>query len=582
MQNILLKLKELNFLKDNLLFNQSTITNRTTEQNNFLEELYMKYEYLKEYKLSYLINILKKYNPEDCKCIVDGCNHSKIYLNTQKRLRHSCKEHQNHPFVKEYSKRIRKQKTEETNIEKYGVKNVSQSENIKNKKKETLHQNFGELGYKNPEIANKRIITWIKKYGYTNPQKSEDVRNKARENSIRKHGYSHFMKNPELKEKFFNDQLAKKGYIFPRQKNRKNFENLNKEFIEKNFINLNGNIEIDKMASYFGFIDNTEPYRYLKKFNISYKHLKGRSRAEEEIIDFLKEIKPGIKIITNSRNIIKPLELDIYLPEYNLAIEYNGLFWHSFGKNNVCENQSDYLFQRNRHKEKTELCEAKGINLFHIFENEWKDPKINNIIKSMLKNRLKLNTNKIFARKCTIYKIDSKRCNDFLRENHIQGSSNATYKYGLFYNSTLVSVMTFTKSRFDKKIEFELVRFCNLANYNIIGAAGKLLKNFEREFNYPSIISYGNRTFSSTINNIYLMLGFKHTKNNKPNLKFISKNCLEIIPREKLMKHKIKNNPEFNYSEELSVNDNIINNGYRILHGPGTSVYVKNYLVNVR
>jgi len=567
------ELKKLKFLKDNLMFNQSTIKNRTEEQNNFLKELYEKYPFLEEYKLSYLINILKKYNPEDCKCFLSECNHSRIYIHNHKRLRISCKEHTKHPEVIKESKKIRKIKTQKTNLEKYGVENVSQSKVIKLKKEKTSLKNFG---IRNPQqlnkIKEKRKIKYFEKTGYYNPRQNPEVIQTTKDNNIKKYGYSHYMKNPELKKEFFNKQLIKKGYMYSRQQNRKNFKDLNKEFIIDKFLNKKKNFLLNEFKTYFGFLDNTEPYKYLKKFNIPYIKLTGTSRAEEEITEYILSLNPNIKIIKNSRDIIKPLELDIYLPEYNLAIEYNGLYWHSYGLNNINESQSDYLFQRSRHKEKTELCESKNINLFHIFENDWKDKK--EIIKSMIKNKLKLNQNKIYARKCQIREIDSKTPNNFLKENHIQGSSNSQFRYGLFYNGELVSIMTFSKSRYNKNYDYELVRFCSKRNYNIIGAAGKLLKNFQKIFNYPSIISYGNRTFSSTKNNVYLSLGFKHIKNNNPDLKFISKDCTQIIPREYFMKHKLKNIPDFIYHKNLSVNDNIVKNGYRILHGPGTAVYV--------
>jgi len=569
------ELIDLNFLKDNLMFNQSTIKNRTLEQNNFLKELYERYSFLEEYKLSYLINILKKYKPEDCKCIINSCNHAKLYIPNHKRLRLSCKEHIKHPDVIQVSKKNRKEKTQKTNLEKYGVKNISQLKNIKLKKEETSLKNFG---VRNPqqliEIKEKRKQNYFEKTGYSNPRKNPEVIQKTKNNCIKKYGYSHYMKNPELKKEFFNKQLLKKGYMYSRQQNRKNPLDLNKKFIEENFIDEKTNTfkktEFDK---YFNFNSlHNDGHTYLKKFNITYTKLTGTSRAEEEIIKYILSLKPDIKIIKNSRNIIKPYELDIYLPEYNLAFEYNGLYWHSYGLNNVSESQGDYLFQRSRHKEKTELCENKNINLFHIFENDWWNKK--EIIKSMIKNKLKLNYNKIYARKCQIQEIDSKTTNIFLKENHIQGSSNSQYRYGLFFNDELISVMTFSKSRYNKNYDFELIRFCSKKNYNIIGAAGKLLKNFQRLFNYPSIISYGNRTFSSTKNNVYLSLGFKHIKNNNPDLKFVSKDCSKLIPREYFMKHKLKNIPDFIYTENLSVNDNIINNGYRILHGPGTAVYI--------
>ena len=95
-----------------------------------------------------------------------------------------------------------------------------------------------------------------------------------------------------------------------------------------------------------------------------------RSKPEDEIVSYIKSFYFG-NIILNTREIIKPKELDIWLPELNLAIEYNGLYWHSGDNTGL--------------NEKTELCEAKGIKLIHIFENEWKNLKLRDSIKNIIK-----------------------------------------------------------------------------------------------------------------------------------------------------------------------------------------------------
>lgn len=67
-----------------------------------------------------------------------------------------------------------------------------------------------------------------------------------------------------------------------------------------------------------------------------------------------------IEYDTNTTSVIKPLELDIYIPSHNLAIEFNGDYWHSSLKK-----QHDY------HYKKTMACQQQGIGLIHIFEYQW-------------------------------------------------------------------------------------------------------------------------------------------------------------------------------------------------------------------
>ena len=66
---------------------------------------------------------------------------------------------------------------------------------------------------------------------------------------------------------------------------------------------------------------------------------------------------------------------------------------------------------------KTELCEEKNIHLFHIFSNEWINPKKRDIWKSKI--LIKLHSNKIKkldARKCIIKEVNYKLSKEFLEE----------------------------------------------------------------------------------------------------------------------------------------------------------------------
>ena len=108
---------------------------------------------------------------------------------------------------------------------------------------------------------------------------------------------------------------------------------------------------------------------------------------EKEIIEFIKEYYQG-ELIENSKSIINPYELDIYIPEKNLAVEFNGMLWHSYGNKIYNDSEENLNFQKFRHLKKTEAAEKKGINLLHIFENEWSNPKIREIWKSVILYKL--------------------------------------------------------------------------------------------------------------------------------------------------------------------------------------------------
>ena len=109
-----------------------------------------------------------------------------------------------------------------------------------------------------------------------------------------------------------------------------------------------------------------------------------QSGLEISLINFLNDNK--INFIHSTRNIIKPLELDIYLPELQLAFEFNGLYWHN-----------ELYKDKNYHLNKTEKCLEKGIQLMHIWENDLLYKQ--DIVKSMILNKLVKTPNKIYARK---------------------------------------------------------------------------------------------------------------------------------------------------------------------------------------
>ena len=233
------------------------------------------------------------------------------------------------------------------------------------------------------------------------------------------------------------------------------------------------------------------------------------SKWEKEVYDFL--ISLGIECEQSNRSILGGKEIDIFMPKYNIGIECDGLRWH-----NELYRDKDY------HLSKTNECKEYGIRLIHIFEDEW--AKNSEIWKSMFRNMFGLIESKIYARKCEVREVPPKDCRKFLDNNHIQGYSNSKINYGLYYNNELVSLMTFGFPRINmggkrKDGCYELVRFCNKLNTNVIGGASKLFKHFIEMNNPTEIVSYSDKRWS--LGNLYQVLGFKHTHDSKPNYFYV-------------------------------------------------------------
>lgn len=244
------------------------------------------------------------------------------------------------------------------------------------------------------------------------------------------------------------------------------------------------------------------------------QHLKGQgcptcgnkiSKAELEIVSFIEGL--GIKVITRNRTILEGKEIDILLPDLNLGIEFNGLIWHS----------EKFLKDNMYHLNKTNLAKEKGIDLIHIFEDEWNDKK--EIVKSILTNKLN-NSKKIFARKCEITKKTNSEIREFFSKNHLKGMANADVNLCLEIEGEIVACMSFVKPRlnlgFKTKEEgvYELLRYANKLNSSVIGGASRLLKYFEKEYSPVKIITYADRRYST--GDLYKRIGFTFLGETKP------------------------------------------------------------------
>ena len=196
------------------------------------------------------------------------------------------------------------------------------------------------------------------------------------------------------------------------------------------------------------------------------------SKAENEIADFIASL--GFTVKRRDRSIISPMELDIVIPEKKIAIEYNGIYFHTekFGK--------DKWY----HRKKTDACESAGYRLIHIFEDTFRERK--DIILSFIRHLFgKSEQKSIYARKCEIREVTHHAASLFLDRYHVQGRAVRAFKHiGLYHDNMLVSVTSFTRGQSNtrNKGSFELIR--HATNGNVVGALGKAVKYFSRTYSH--------------------------------------------------------------------------------------------------
>lgn len=509
------------------------------------------------------INDLPKNSGRMVDCICDDCNkdmkmtYQNYNIGISKNGKTICKKCIRNYVINPFSKQEIKDKIKNTLMEKYGFDHPSKIKEIKDKRDRTMIERYGSAySFNNETINNKRIEkiekrtdserkliveksnnnrdkiksrlnfekTMLDKYGVSNALQNENIKKKMIEKINKKSD----IEKEKIKEKIKDKCLKSYGFEYPMQSEL--LKNKSKDTKRKNstlkFIEKHNNLKVfdidydngtiksvcDKHGEYSIGI-SVFYHRWRENHNLCIKcnKLGSYTKTENDLLDFIKKNYEKEILIHNRKILNNELELDIYLPELKIAFEFNGLYWHS-----------ELYKPNNYHLNKTEMCENQEIHLIHIYEDDWLHKQ--NIVKSRIINLLG-KSEKIYARKCTIKTIDdNKLVREFLEKNHLQGFVGSKIKIGLFYNEELVSLMTFGSYRISmnkksKDNSYELLRFCNKLNTNVVGGASRLFKYFIDNYKPNEVISYADRSWST--GNLYEKLGFSFLNKTKPNYYYI-------------------------------------------------------------
>jgi len=222
------------------------------------------------------------------------------------------------------------------------------------------------------------------------------------------------------------------------------------------------------------------------------------SSQEKEIAEFIKAKIPDIIIERNRRGVIGKKEMDIFLPERNIGIEYNGLYWHS-EKDLV----NDY------HKQKYLEAKKNGIRLIQIFGDEWEEKR--DVVESIILNALGSSEKSYDARKCTVVKCCSEnktKFEEFFASNHIAGNVRFFSAIGLEFCGELIQAVSF-RHPFVKKYGdvVELARSCSKKFSHVRGGFSRLMSATKEEFDGQTILSYADLRFGE--GEVYAKNGFR-------------------------------------------------------------------------
>lgn len=343
----------------------------------------------------------------------------------------------------DYSKidyNARNEKSKKTNLVKYGVDNVAKSKTIQDKIKQTN----------------------LERYGGVAPACNEAVKEKQRQSILKKYGSFSNMPGPKASHQKFLGYRSEMS------------ESIDLEWLDSD--QFRG--KYDGSPIYYTFKCNKcgnvfkddfhSGMPVCRKCNPTFN---GSSNQEEQMYEFIKSVYNGT-VIRHDRNVLGGKELDFYFPELNVAIEYNGTYWHGYRKDT---NVSLKEFKK-RIEEKRLICESKNIRLITIDEADYIDRTdvFNRFIQDTICPR-----KRIFARNCIIRKIDTVTARDFCEYYHVNGFKGGYEKLGLYYNDELIVVAIFGKH---PKYENECIRLVYKTGYDVIGGWAKIIKHFGKPF----------------------------------------------------------------------------------------------------
>lgn len=457
-----------------------------------------------------------------------GVDHPMKNNDVQKRFRKSMKSKYGveHALQKDEFKN----KASHTIEKRYGVEWAQQNKHIKMKSKRTMMERYGGETTLQSNILKEKYITTMKsKYGHKNPMHIDSIKLRSKQTNIEQYGVPNPMQNIEIKGKSVSHRMDNIQAITDKIKQtcleRYGVDNPAKipEVREK--------ISNELKQKYPSFKDKMIETN-LERYGVPYycmtdecKDLQGNiiSEINKRFGKLLSDFNMSYKFehrINNS-------SYDIEIPDRNILIEIDPTYTHNVIGNHFGGGISKYY-----HRDKTKLAQDNGYRCIHVWDwDDW----------NTLMNIIAYPTRTIYARKCTVYRINKDIGDDFLNRYHIQKSCRGQLLYlGLVYEGELVELMTFGKSRYDKQFDIELLRLCTKYDTRVIGGASKLFSYATSEYGLSNIISYCDRSKFS--GDVYEKIGMKLIRTTPPqeiwsrNTEHITANLLRARGYDQLFK----------------------------------------------
>ena len=362
------------------------------------------------------------------------------------------------------SKECRYKLVKKTSMERYGVDNAAKSSVFKRKAIETSLKRYGvEYPTQSDVVKRKTRSTCLKKYGVPAYFQCKDMKQKSEQTCLERYGVLHYLSNNDARKRISKTMLEKYG--------------------------------VPWYCMTEEYQDSRHPGR-ISKTNIMFSEML-RSYGCETSFEFsvenrLYDVKCG-----------------------NVLIELNPTFTHNSEFN--CYSPTHKGIDKNYHLNKSKLAESHGYRCIHVWDwDDW-----NKVVKSILPA-----SRRIYARKCKVVELSKQEADEFLNENHLQGTCrDQKVRLGLMYEGKLVEVMTFGNPRYNRKFEWELLRLCTLPRTSVVGGPSKLFSHFVRTYHPTSILTYCDR--SKFTGEVYRSIGMTLASEGGPNKHWYSSKTSE-------------------------------------------------------
>jgi hypothetical protein len=393
------------------------------------------------------------------------------------------------------------EKRRQTIFKKYGVEHTSQVPEIQEKRRQTVLLRYGvENPYQSPSVKRKIRQTMLSKYGVEHPSQSSEIQEKRRQTVQQRYGVENLQQSTEVQEKSRQTMLKKYGVEYPSQSKeiRKKITqtNMKRLGVENPAQSLSVQQKIKQTTLENYGVENInqlpENRNRLKEWCVKNPDKIFTSKPELEILEWVRQYYPDAGKYRD-----KTYEIDIFIPEVDIGIEYNGLYHH---QEDVLEKRYGNGSGRNYHFNKTRHFESKGIRLIHIFAHEWEERQQQ--VKSFLLSAIGKNVCKIGARQCDVIwtsdRQDITEIHQFLKDYHIQGAArNTKYAIKTVYNEEIVAVATFGgHHRNNRSREWVLTRFCTKIGITVQGLLSKISKLASRQLK-GDILSWAHYRIST-------------------------------------------------------------------------------------